>query len=155
MRRFVSDFMLPLVRGGSVHVARPLGMDAIARLAAELPATDTPAVAALGACRRAVVARAIPGATTPPLDEASLRLGAALHDLLALSHPDVWHSARRQERIPRRPWRWLRWDRRRRRSPRWSAIRCSPGCLESCASTGRCGSGWGSALTSAGRPPSG
>ncbi len=99
MRRFVSDFMLPLVRGGSVHVARPLGMDAIARLAAELPATDTPAVAALGACRRAVVARAIPGATTPPLDEASLRLGAALHDLLALSHPDVWHSARRQERI--------------------------------------------------------
>jgi hypothetical protein len=99
VRRFVSDFMLPLVRGGSIHIARPLGMEAVARLAEELPTTNGPAVAALGACRRAVVARAVPGATTPALDEASLRLAAALHDLLALSHPDVWHSARRQERI--------------------------------------------------------
>jgi hypothetical protein len=99
MRRFASEFLLPLVRGGAVHIARPLGIDAAVRLAAELPQTDAAAVDALGVCRRAVVARVIPGATTPPLDEPTLRLGAALHDLLALSHPDVWHSARRQERI--------------------------------------------------------
>jgi hypothetical protein len=99
MRRFATDFLLPLVRGGAVHVSRPLGMEAVVRLGTELPETDGAAVEALGVCRRAVVARVIPGATMPPLDEPTLRLGAALHDLLALSHPDVWHSARRQERI--------------------------------------------------------
>jgi hypothetical protein len=99
MRHFVSDFMLPLVRGGAVHVGRPLGMEAVARLAQDLPAIDGPAVDALAACRRVVVTRVVPGAAPPPLDDASLRLAAALHDLLALSHPDIWHSSRRQERI--------------------------------------------------------
>jgi hypothetical protein len=98
MRRFASDFMLPLVRGGAIHVGRPLGVDAIARLREELPVFDGPAVDALGACRRVVVTRMVPGAA-PPLDDASLRLAAALHNLLALSHPDIWHSSRRQERI--------------------------------------------------------
>ena len=98
MRHFVSDFMLPLVRGGPVHIGRPLGMEVIARLAEELPAIDSDAVDALGACRRVVVARVVPGPAAPPLDPASLRLAAALHDLLALSHPDIWHSSRRQER---------------------------------------------------------
>jgi hypothetical protein len=95
MRHFVSDFMLPLVRGGAVHVGRPLGMEAVARLAQDLPAIDGPAVDALAACRRVVVTRVVPGAAPPPLDDASLRLAAALHDLLALSHPDIWHSSRR------------------------------------------------------------
>src|SRR6185436_9115844 len=99
MRRFVSDFMLPLVRGGPVHIGRPLGMDVIARLAEELPAIDGDAVDALAACRRVVVARVVPAPAAPLLDQASLRLAAALHDLLALSHPDIWHSSRRQERI--------------------------------------------------------
>jgi hypothetical protein len=58
-------------------------------------------LAALAAARQATVARFLPDAPPPPLDEPSLRLGAALHDLLALGHPDLAGRGleRRQERI--------------------------------------------------------
>ena len=46
MRRFVSDFLLPVVRGGAAHVARPLGMSAVERMlrraAADRKATRWP-----------------------------------------------------------------------------------------------------------------
>src|SRR5919197_309104 len=32
MRRFVADFLLPIVRGGPAHVGRPLGLDAVLRM---------------------------------------------------------------------------------------------------------------------------
>jgi hypothetical protein len=106
-RRFVSQFLLPLVRGGALHVGRPLGPRAVAQLWA-LASGPRPAdgdggdpVAALAAVRRATAGRYLPTRVAPPLDEITLRLGAALHDLLALGHPSLAGPGlpRRQERI--------------------------------------------------------
>src|SRR5215831_19847717 len=107
-RPFVAAFLLPLVRGGALHVGRPLGARAVARVmdlvarAARDPAHDeADPIAALAAGRQAVAARHLPVTTAPPLDETSVRLGAALHDLLALAHPDLGGPGlgRRQEQI--------------------------------------------------------
>ncbi len=105
---FVADFLLPLVQGGPLRVARPLGPRALARLTEEAgrvgrleemdPSEPLPA---LSSARRVVAARLLPGAPAPPLDAITLRLGAALHDLLAMAHPDLVGPGvgRRQERI--------------------------------------------------------
>jgi hypothetical protein len=107
-RPFVSFFLLPLVRGGRLHVGRPLGARAVERLGrviAEHQASGTTGeddpVRALARARRAVAATFLQDAAAPPLDEATLRLGAALHDLLALAHPGIEGPGvgRRQERI--------------------------------------------------------
>ena len=101
-RAFVSSFLLPLVRGGRLSVGRPLGARAVARLRRAVLDEDA-AVAALAAGRQAVAGRFLPDAPAPPLDEATLRLGAALHDLLVLVHPglDGPGVVRRQERVAR------------------------------------------------------
>src|SRR4051812_27036891 len=97
-RRFVNDFLLPLVRGGPLHIGRPIGLRAVQALAAKL-APGAVTTAGQGeehapgpgpAARRAGRARGPPGDAPPPaLDEVSLRLGAAVHDVLALAHPDL------------------------------------------------------------------
>lgn len=100
MRPFVFDFLLPVVRGGPVHVGRPLGFSAVSRLMRDLPLNDDAVIAKLAACRVAIATRVSPVMTPPPLDETSMRLGAALHDLLALGHPAmVATRARRAERV--------------------------------------------------------
>jgi hypothetical protein len=106
-RSFVAGFLVPLVRGGRLHVGRPLGARAVerlGRLAAAREAAgprDDDAVAALAAARAEVASRFLPDAPAPSLDEATLRLGAAVHDLLVLIHPDLEgpRIARRRERI--------------------------------------------------------
>jgi hypothetical protein len=101
-RAFVSSFLLPLVRGGRLHVGRPLGPGAVERLARLLDAgAEADAVRALGEARGAVAARFLRDAAPPPLDETTLRLGAALHDLLVLVHPAIEGPgvARRQARV--------------------------------------------------------
>jgi hypothetical protein len=107
-RRFVAEFLLPLVRGGALRVGRPLGPRAVQRVmerigrASRDPADDeAEALVALGEGRRLVAGGLTPAASRPPLDEVSVRLGAALHDLLALAHPDLAGPglARRQEQI--------------------------------------------------------
>ncbi|HVV16548.1 MAG TPA: hypothetical protein VHH90_05030 [Polyangia bacterium] len=105
--RFVPDFLLPLVRGGALHVGRPLGAAAVrrvlesARRLAAAPAGGADPVRALARARAEVIGRFLPAAAVPPLDETTVRLGAALHDLLALGHPDLVGPGlgRRQERI--------------------------------------------------------
>jgi hypothetical protein len=101
-RAFVSSFLLPLVRGGRLAVGRPLGARAVERLGRAVGAEDA-AAAQLADSRRGVAARFLPDAPAPPLDEATLRLGAALHDLLVLVHPglDGPGAGRRQERVAR------------------------------------------------------
>ncbi len=101
MRPFVSTFLLPLVRGGALHVARPLGPGAVDRLLRTLPALEAQATVELAEARRAVASRIVPTATAPALDEATLRLATAFHDLLALSHPGLAGAgaARRQASI--------------------------------------------------------
>jgi hypothetical protein len=104
-RRFVSRFLLPLVRGGALYVGRPLGLPAIAQLlapgGAQSEGDGADPIAVLAAARRGVAARRLPTLAAPPLDETSLRLGAALHNLLALGHPALGGPglSRRQERI--------------------------------------------------------
>jgi hypothetical protein len=103
--RFVARFLLPLVRGGALHVGRPLGPKFVARLAATLAerssstalvlAARAPAgravdvATALSMGRHAAAVRLLPGTRVPALDEATLRLGAALHNLLSLTHPGI------------------------------------------------------------------
>jgi hypothetical protein len=101
MRPFVSTFLLPLVRGGAVHVSRPLGHGAVDRLVRTLPALEPEATSELAVRRQSVAARILPAARPPELDEATVRLGAALHDLLALAHPGLAGAgaARRQASI--------------------------------------------------------
>ncbi|HTB61612.1 MAG TPA: hypothetical protein VLC06_27300, partial [Polyangia bacterium] len=107
-RRFVAEFLLPLVRGGALRVGRPLGpravarvMDLVARASRDPTEDEAESIAMLGAGRRAVAGRHLPIGGPPPLDEVTVRLGAALHDLLALAHPDLAGPgiARRQEQI--------------------------------------------------------
>jgi hypothetical protein len=107
MRRFVSDFLLPIVAGGAPGVGRPLGLAAVERIVSgldrldELPGEDTEALMALAASRHAIACRFLPEAPPPRLDEISVRLGAALHNLLALGHPELAGPGilRRQTRI--------------------------------------------------------
>jgi len=100
MRPFVSDFLLPVVRGGPAHVGRPMGLAAVARLMRDLPLNDDAVLAKLDACRSAIALRVSPVAIPPPLDETSMRLGLALHDLLALGHPALGGGrSRRAERV--------------------------------------------------------
>jgi hypothetical protein len=101
-RSFVQSFLLPLVCGGRLHVGRPLGPTAVERLARAVAAGEAAdAVAALAVVRREVAARFLPDAAPPALDEATLRLGAALHDLLLLIHPGLEGAGlpRRQARV--------------------------------------------------------
>jgi hypothetical protein len=113
--RFVTRFLLPLVRGGALHVGRPLGPRLVDRLSARVAvgglassAWSTKALApapvsssassgvrgddvvgALAAGRHAVALRLLSRARVPALDPATVRLGAALHNLLALTHPAI------------------------------------------------------------------
>jgi len=102
-RRFVSEFLLPLVKGGPLHIGRPLGPRAVDRLiggilgstegsevAVELlPAAERQALTELARYRRQRIAELMPAAEAPALDAVTLRLGAALHNLLALGHPEI------------------------------------------------------------------
>jgi hypothetical protein len=101
MRRFVSEFLLPVVRGGAAHVGRPLGLDAVMRLMQQAAATgEADALDALAAARAAAASRVAIVSAPPPFDETTARLGAALHDLLALGHPDLGGGrSRRAERV--------------------------------------------------------
>lgn len=117
-RRFVGEFLLPLVKGGALHVGRPLGPRAVERIGvalleggsteepsaaerAELPQSEREALAELAHYRRQRIAELLPGAAGPALDAVGLRLGAAIHNLLALGHPEIAGRGMegRQERI--------------------------------------------------------
>jgi hypothetical protein len=109
----VSRFLLPLVKGGPLHVGRPIGPRAIGALAAawrmgaRRPFTsvedmaEEDAVAELTRLRQGRARAFLFSASAPPLDETSLRLGVAVHNLLALGHPGLARRGleRRQERI--------------------------------------------------------
>lgn len=113
---FVSRFLLPLVKGGPLHVARPLGHRAVvalherhvAMMASELPTViarrsdpESTATDELGRLRRGRARALIYDAPEPPLDLDTIRLGVAVHNVLALAHPDLVGRGleRRQQRI--------------------------------------------------------
>ncbi len=67
-----------------MHVGRPLG-----RRVLEGPWAEQEAVAELARRRHACARAFLEDAAAPPLDEATLRLGVAVHNLLALGHPGL------------------------------------------------------------------
>jgi hypothetical protein len=104
---FVSRFLLPLVKGGPLYVGRPLGRRALAAMiAAYRPGArrvlsiadmaEEDAIAELSRLRHARARALLLPASPPPLDESALRLGVAVHNLLALHHPSF--EGRAQER---------------------------------------------------------
>lgn len=106
VRSFISSFLLPLVKGGPLHVGRPLNAQAVsamwtlwstagpgntdaARSLEALPPAELHAAAELGFLRTRLARGWLLDAPAPPLDEETFRLGAALHNVLLLAHPDL------------------------------------------------------------------
>jgi len=102
---FVTRFLLPLVRGGRVLVGRPLSRRAVEALARTAPragqADGREDAEALALARREALTGIVPAPPLPPLDEATWRLGAAVHNLLVLEHPRLATGAGAEERIAR------------------------------------------------------
>lgn len=105
VRPFVSEFLLPLVRGGILKVGRPLfprDVDGLMRVKDEARGSaEGDAFTALGSARRRAL---LPLVSDPPaarLNEESWRLGAAVHDLLALAHPRIGTGPGAESRIER------------------------------------------------------
>jgi hypothetical protein len=101
LRPLVSRFLLPLVKGGKLHVGRPLDQKGLQALVAcwstadprrqnsQLGAEELEAADELSSLRARHGVTLLLDARPPPLDESTLRLGAALHNLLLLSHPSL------------------------------------------------------------------
>jgi hypothetical protein len=104
-RRFVSEFLLPLVHGGTVEVSRPLSrrrVEALARAHAESAGPiERRAAKLLGRSRQRALASLVASPPRPELDEATWRIGAAVHNLLALGHPEVGGGRGAELRIDR------------------------------------------------------
>lgn len=104
-RQFISRFLLPLVHGGALEVGRPLSRRAIEALARDHALRPTPgerdAALALGVARRRAVAALVPHTALFDIDEDTWRLGAAVHDLLALAHPRIASGPGSEARIGR------------------------------------------------------
>lgn len=89
-RAFVGRFLLPLVEGGALHVGRPIparGPFPPVALAAASSGPEAQALARLATLRGERGRSYLHDFTPPPLDEASWRIGACVHDLLLLAHP--------------------------------------------------------------------
>jgi hypothetical protein len=104
-RRFVSRFLLPLVTGGRLAIERPLsrrGVEALAR--AGTLATDhgeREATERLATARHTLLAGLVPRAPVPGMDEGTWRIGGAVHNLLALTHPSIAHGVGAEARVER------------------------------------------------------
>jgi hypothetical protein len=101
--KWLHDFVLPLVAGGDVRVATAIGARELetALRAPELTtsASADSAVRRIAEARHEVVSELVMGAPEPQLDEASLRLAAAMQDLLFLAHPGADGAGVRKSRL--------------------------------------------------------
>lgn len=115
-RRFVSDFLLPLVRGGTLAIDRPLsrktvealarahgrGVAGLRRVGSHTPdPVETEAAEALARARYEALVPLVPDAPAPGMDEDTWRLGGAVHDLLALAHPAIATGVGSDARVER------------------------------------------------------
>lgn len=82
-----------MVKGGPLVIGRPLGRRGVESLALSLAtragAEERAAVEALAASRGELLATLVRSPPRPVLDEATWRLGGAVHNLLALGHPEI------------------------------------------------------------------
>src|SRR5688572_1981033 len=101
LRPFVGRFLLPLTSGGSLHVGRPLDLRAVTTLLHAWESRSDKRQQALLGVAEEHAANELAGVRTrrarsllfdlppPAIDEATLRLGAAMHNVLALAHPGL------------------------------------------------------------------
>lgn len=104
-RRFVSRFLLPLVAGGRVAIERPLSRRGVEALARATTMGAEPGEAAAGerlsTARHLLLAALVPRSPAPALDEATWRIGGAVHNLLALTHPAIAAGVGADARVSR------------------------------------------------------
>ncbi len=94
---FVSDFVLPLVAGGTLHVSAPLGRAGYHRLRElKIPAELDGAILE---ARSAIAGELLVDAVPPLLDAEAFRLAVAVHDLLFLFHPGTASFSVRDRRL--------------------------------------------------------
>lgn len=88
---FLERFVLPLVRGGDVAVGRPISLEELPDLEAQIP-HSSPQIEPVDDARTEVIAELVvrPPAMVFDIDE--LSLAASVHNLLFLVHPraDTW-----------------------------------------------------------------
>jgi hypothetical protein len=98
IRSFVSRFLLPLVKGGPLHIGRPLDHRAVDDLwvafsrepdlqSERLAPAELLAASELSFLRTRASRAWLLDAPAAALDEETFRLGAALHNVLLLAHP--------------------------------------------------------------------
>jgi hypothetical protein len=104
--RFFSDFLVPLVRGGTVQIGAPIAPGVLPFFFGAVPSNGADAAELLVA-RQAVAADLLPELLPPRLTEDDVRVGAALHNLLYRTHPDLEG---------------VRTGRARRRSAEWAQL---------------------------------
>lgn len=99
--QFLSEFVLPLVRGGPLHVGDPLDPTDVEAYCADLPHASVSAVAVDDA-RTDAIADLVVRPPSLVLGEDELFIAAAVHNLLFLEHPWTdawWMTSRRCERV--------------------------------------------------------
>lgn len=100
---FLSDFVLPLVHGGQLHVGRPLAPEDLDLLRAEV-LLGTEESLAIERARQERAAGLWLYPVDTPLDKVCIGLSAGLHNLLFMSHPDAsgWRvTTRSRQRLER------------------------------------------------------
>lgn len=85
---FLQGFVLPLVRGGPISVARPISIEEAERFGQDL-AHASEALVAVDDARASVLADLVVKPPTLVLEEDEVYLAAALHNVLFLVHPDA------------------------------------------------------------------
>lgn len=101
--RFFSGFLVPLVRGGNVQIGQPIAPGVLPYFFQAVPSNGADAAELLVA-RQAVAADLLPESLASRLTEDDVRVGAALHNLLYRTHPDL--EAVRAGRARRRSAEW-------------------------------------------------
>jgi len=98
---WLHHFLVPLVAGGDVRVARPFGAVERRQLCDEALVTNDERTDALGEARLAVAAEILVVAKEPKLDDEAIDLAIAVNNLLFLSHPAASGSLVRKSKLGR------------------------------------------------------
>lgn len=85
---FLSGFVLPLVRGGEMHVHKPISEPELSLFCRDLPHASV-ALVAVDDARTEIVSELVVRPPALVFGDDELYLAAALHNLLYLAHPDA------------------------------------------------------------------
>jgi hypothetical protein len=98
-RAFVGRFVLPLCRGGELHVGRPLGSSELAALLRETELGLHEEDARLEEARASLLRGLWLYPIALPWDDSSAKLAAGIHNLLSLGHPELGRGRSGRARV--------------------------------------------------------